>query len=486
MISPACAKSLAVWWIINCYYNEIILIYNNQIAPNLKRLLKITFTLIFTIIIVLGFTVPLNPVGNWYQQFMPNIGSRQITDITFLDSLNGYAVATQMSDTSYVLKTSNRGDTWQIVYRNFFAMTKVQFLDINTGYACGGYLYKTINGGINWTLVNTPSITVENMFVLNQDTIWIVWSEGSAGGVFFTTNGGASWQQQVNLGGNNPDKIYMYNARIGFISRTNSPQLRKTTNGGVNWNLLSGTGTGAFSDIYFIDSLTGWKAKAVGGGGWLMGKSTDGGINWVEQILPSGGNIISQGTQHFSNINKDTIWSANGVYRFPNNQLREILYRTTNGGDTWYFQIPDTSIIMHYEHSTFINKLNGWFYDNSSPIGIHTTTGGDTTFYLGIQRTSSNIPKEFELKQNYPNPFNPRTVIPYKLKKSAFVRLIAYEITGKETQIMVNQHQQAGEYEVDFIGKFAISSGIYFYRIEVTDDKSKQLYTETKKMVLIK
>lgn len=114
------------------------------------------------------------------------------------------------------------------------------------------------------------------------------------------------------------------------------------------------------------------------------------------------------------------------------------------------------------------------------------TTGGDTTFYLGIVQTSNTLPKEFVLKQNYPNPFNPRTVIPYKLKTAAFVRLIAYEVTGKETQIMVDQHQNAGEYEVDFIGKFARSSGVYFYRMEVFDNKSKLLFSETKKMILLK
>ena len=430
---------------------------------------------------IIGFNFSDVMVGNWYQQFMPNIGSRQITDITFLDSLNGYAVATQMSDTSYVLKTSNRGDTWQIVYRNFFAMTKVQFLDINTGYACGGYLYKTINGGINWTLVNTPSITVENMFVLNQDTIWIVWSEGSAGGVFFTTNGGASWQQQVNLGGNNPDKIYMYNARIGFISRTNSPQLRKTTNGGVNWNLLSGTGTGAFSDIYFIDSLTGWKAKAVGGGGWLMGKSTDGGINWVEQILPSGGNISNgSGIVNFVNVNKDTIWGVGGNLFFPIQGARAFMYRTTNSGDTWYFQIPDTSYqLPNLNFIDFKDKNIGWAY-RVSIKGIHTTNGGDTTFYLPVKQVSNEVPKDFSLEQNYPNPFNAMTKLKIKISRQGKAMIKVFDISGREISVLLNEKLNTGEYEVLFNAN-DYSSGVYFYSLTV-----EGILIDTKKMILIK
>ncbi len=91
----------------------------------------------------------------------------------------------------------------------------------------------------------------------------------------------------------------------------------------------------------------------------------------------------------------------------------------------------------------------------------------------------------FKLKGINKNPFNPRTVIPYKIKSSSYVRLIAYDILGKETQRLVDQYQQPGEYEVDFIGKYG-ASGVYFYRIEVTDEKSNKIFSETKRMMLIK
>ncbi len=38
--------------------------------------------------ILFAFTPPLNPpTGGWTQQFMPDLGGAQISDITFLDSL---------------------------------------------------------------------------------------------------------------------------------------------------------------------------------------------------------------------------------------------------------------------------------------------------------------------------------------------------------------------------------------------------------------
>ncbi|MEZ4692158.1 MAG: T9SS type A sorting domain-containing protein [Ignavibacteria bacterium] len=145
---------------------------------------------------------------------------------------------------------------------------------------------------------------------------------------------------------------------------------------------------------------------------------------------------------------------------------------------------PDTSIrIGGYDYVNFVNKNNGWAYYPLS--GIHTNIGGDTTIYTGIVKQTAVIPEDFSLHQNYPNPFNPRTIIPFSLKKSAFVKLTAFDITGKEVQNLVNGRYEAGEYEVDFMGKF-MPSGVYFYRIEIPDNNSGIYYTETKSMMLIK
>jgi hypothetical protein len=91
-------------------------------APLLRRGWgRLIFVLSFAIILLLGSALPLTPpTGNWYQQFMPNIGNRQITDIFFIDSLTGWSVTNatnQNNDTAFVLKTTNSGDNWTIQYR---------------------------------------------------------------------------------------------------------------------------------------------------------------------------------------------------------------------------------------------------------------------------------------------------------------------------------------------------------------------------------
>ena len=441
--------------------------------------MKIFKSLIFYLLILIFFLAfnmsdsPPPPSG-WYQQFMPPINNRPISDITFLDSLTGFAVTPYTAnDTAYILKTTNGGDIWNILFKQptntVGGFNRVQFLNLNTGYTCGNFLWKTTNGGLNWSQQNTSGIFPESMFVLNQDTIWIIDSESLTGGVFRTTNGGASWVRQLQLGSQNPNHIYMYNGRLGFIAK-DGDYLRRTTNSGINWIVDTvGNGSG-FRDIYFADSLTGWKT-------WFnIKKTTNGGLNWFDQTTAQGGIIQTSFIYRFSNVNKDTIWGVGGYALYPNNQLRGLVHRTTNGGTNWLFQIPDTSIhIGSYGFCDFVNRNDGWAY-----VGIHTTTGGDPTWYTGVQQTPNAVPEEFELKQNYPNPFNPRTVIPYSLSASAHVKIIAYDITGREVQRMVDSYQQAGAYEVDFMGKFT-ASGVYFYRMTV-DDK----LVGTRKMILIK
>ncbi|MGH2575495.1 MAG: hypothetical protein ACRDFC_07330, partial [Ignavibacteria bacterium] len=59
----------------------------------LKKYDRLT-TLLFHLALfffLIAFNFRDNPAGNWYQQFLPNLNGRQITDVTFNDSLLGYA-----------------------------------------------------------------------------------------------------------------------------------------------------------------------------------------------------------------------------------------------------------------------------------------------------------------------------------------------------------------------------------------------------------
>ena len=391
----------------------------------------------------------------------------------FLDSLTGFIVtgADTVGNTNYILETTNGGDNWIINLSALTKFHKIQFINDSTGYAMGALsFYKTTNRGGNWNTTGLPGYPVD-MFVLNSDTIFIADDQSVIGGLWRTTNGGTSWTQLVNFGSCNPEKIYFFNKNIGFIVRCSNTY--KTTDGGFNWSVISG---GSFIDIKFIDSLTGYKTSGD------IKKTTDGGMNWVTQQFP---NISFIGMNRFSIINKDTIWGTLGAI-FIGGGYRGVVYKTTNGGINWGYQIPlNNNNIGQYFFISFYNKLNGWAYYLQN-TGVHTKIGGnDTTFFTGMKLVENFVPSGYTLGQNYPNPFNPSTNIPFELSESGYIILKVYDITGRTIKELVNGRWGKASYVVDFNGT-NLPSGIYFYRIEITGDYTKALYTETKKMLLIK
>jgi len=89
------------------------------------------------------------------------------------------------------------------------------------------------------------------------------------------------------------------------------------------------------------------------------------------------------------------------------------------------------------------------------------------------------IPQDYSLSQNYPNPFNPSTTINYSVPEDGNVRIVIYDLIGREIQTLVNSFVKAGIYEVKFNGQ-DMSSGMYFYKMQ------SGKFSEIKRMVLIK
>lgn len=72
---------------------------------------------------------------------------------------------------------------------------------------------------------------------------------------------------------------------------------------------------------------------------------------------------------------------------------------------------------------------------------------------------------QFVLLGNYPNPFNPTTFITYSIPQNQNVKLVVYDILGKQVSTLVNEYKAAGNYTVQFDGS-SLPSGIYIYTIQ--------------------
>ena len=67
----------------------------------------------------------------------------------------------------------------------------------------------------------------------------------------------------------------------------------------------------------------------------------------------------------------------------------------------------------------------------------------------------------------------------FEIVNSGDVKVVVYDIMGKEVQTLVNERLQPGTYETSFDGSM-LASGVYFYRLQAGD------FVQTRKMILLK
>lgn len=111
------------------------------------------------------------------------------------------------------------------------------------------------------------------------------------------------------------------------------------------------------------------------------------------------------------------------------------------------------------------------------------TEGTEITIPAGLSslvlESSGVIPMTYELSQNYPNPFNPVTTIKYQIPNDVVVKIVVYDVLGKEVRYLVNEFQPAGAYEV-LLDAGNLSSGVYFYRMTAGS------FEDLKKLIVLK
>ncbi|HEX9652602.1 MAG TPA: beta-propeller fold lactonase family protein [bacterium] len=112
----------------------------------------------------------------------------------------------------------------------------------------------------------------------------------------------------------------------------------------------------------------------------------------------------------------------------------------------------------------------------------HVGAGQTTIVHFNLGTTAveeETTPATFHLSQNFPNPFNPATIIRYQLGQRSKVVLAIFDVRGNEIAVLVNDQQDASQYEISWQPS-GVSSGIYFYRLQVGD------WAATRKLLFIR
>ena len=180
---------------------------------------------------------------------------------------------------------------------------------------------------------------------------------------------------------------------------------------------------------------------------------TEGSIKGLEMIINSENEIFINNDIDMDiayNINEDkhhiVIYSIEGKsLRHGNHKLFE---------STGFFEV---------EHILAVNS-------NNEPVNILIN--------------ENMYPEEFLLKQNFPNPFNPITNIEISLSSSENIKLIIFDINGKEIKKLADGFYRSGSYNFSWNSQdangFYVSSGVYIYQL-ITDNN-----VFSKKMLLLK
>jgi subtilisin-like proprotein convertase family protein len=184
------------------------------------------------------------------------------------------------------------------------------------------------------------------------------------------------------------------------------------------------------------------------------------GVSLIQLSTQNGGTGDNYINTTFDDEAEISITNANapftGSFR-PENQLS--FYDNTELKGTWNLRILNNSF-------TLSGELVSWCISFS--------------FINPISTGTNNLPVKMSLEQNYPNPFNSSTSITFFLKNKARIKIVLYDVTGREVQTLVNETFEQGNYTTAFNAN-NLASGLYFYSMYIDGS-----LFDTKKMVLLK
>jgi photosystem II stability/assembly factor-like uncharacterized protein len=207
-----------------------------------------------------------------------------------------------------IFKTTDGGATWvdmtaapMYTHTNSFC-NWVAFVTPNIGVVDGDpnagvgnehELWRTTDGGANWTLIpgaNIPNPTSGEFALTNvyekfgSTNIWFGTNKGR---IYYTTDAGLTWNVTTVNASNTISDIAFYDAMNGvalaFVPSSTVATLYNTNDGGVTWNILPGVANDpnfGRNDMCGIPGTSWFASCGAGTGNYLLSFSSDNGLTW--------------------------------------------------------------------------------------------------------------------------------------------------------------------------------------------------------------
>jgi len=346
-------------------------------------------------------------------------------------------------------------------------------------------LSKSLTGGRSWFNISPPGnnrITIfEAPFVVGFDNPSIIYAGRDL--IYKSVNGGTQWTTTnggIPLDGNPAVAMALsqQNSNVVYVATapliSSPPRVFRTRDGGGSWQFISAQLPNRVPTDLAVDPYDDRNVYITysGFGASHVFKSNNGGDSWRDigiglPDLPTNAAIV------------DPIY-PNHVYV----GMDLGVYASTDGGNTWQdfnAGVRDALLVFDLSISSSNRKLravthgNGVYERNLLPDVTSEVESPEATV------------TDFTLEQNYPNPFNPTTRIAFALPVASRVTLTVFEVNGRVVaELIRNQLQAAGRHEVSFSAK-NFASGVYFYKLEtMPSNSSLPEFVETKTMTYLK
>lgn len=412
------------------------------------------------------------------QSWVPagNVTNPGIRPSISISSPNIAWVADGESNTPKIFRTTNGGINWTSIPVSGISkeIYCIWAMSENTAFVGEGEvsgnakLLKTTNAGVNWTTVLTTSSNggyfngigftkgLGNMFGL---TI--------AERIYRSSDAGMNWTE-VNAGVNGVSNaqnslMIVDNEFYGFGLNNGAARIRLTTNNSVSWATQQISVSGNYTSAIAFHSNKLYGLAATSSSLPMLSRTTDGGLTWNNVDIGTG----LSGTCYLNWVPNTPV-----VYILGSNGA---IKRSTNNGLTWVTTpTPGVTNLTHFDFTQVGMIVYGYAVSSNGNVIKITDTLNVLTGIAG-----NNTPQTFNLEQNYPNPFNPSTNISFSIPRQSIVKLSVYDALGREVEILVNENKPAGKYDIIFdASKFA--SGVYFYKLTAGE------FVSVRKMILIR
>ncbi len=263
---------------------------------------------------------------------LPNspVDGTRFDDICFLDENLGWAAN---GGGGSVWKTTNGGDSWAFQFGEEMYFRNIEFLNENVGFlgTLGSSFFKTVNGGVDWELVDLDPnvVAICGMDAVGENTIFGVGAYFSPAYLIKSTDGGETFTYKD-----------MSEYADGLV------------------------------EILMMDELHGYTAGRGYDGGIIL-ETFDGGDTWTE--------ILS------TDLPGEYVWKLqvrdeNKIFGSVESVQQGKLVKTLNGGLTWeYKNFPDTSV----QAVGFVSDTRGWMGGHNTGF-YETNDGGDTWVSLEL------------------------------------------------------------------------------------------------------